>query len=148
MSSIVKNFMSDKVFFDTNILVYAFGAKKTSMLDPRNAIAERIVVLGGAVSVQVLNEFVQVCHRKAELSWDQIAGLLDVIKTLCGRAIPLTMETNEAAVDISRRRGFHIYDSLILAAAKQAGCTTVYTEDLQHGQVVEGVRIVNPFLAP
>jgi predicted nucleic acid-binding protein len=146
MSSIAKNFMSDKVFFDTNILVYAFGAKKTSVLDPRNTIAERIVMRGGAVSVQVLNEFAQVCHRKAELNWDQIAELLGVIKTLCGRAIPLTMETNEAAVDISRRRGFHIYDSLILASSMQAGCTVVYTEDMQHGQVIEGVRIVNPFL--
>jgi predicted nucleic acid-binding protein len=140
--------MNDKLFLDTNILVYAFGAKKTSVLDPRIAIAERIVMLGGIISVQVLNEFVQVCHRKAELSWDQIAGSLDVIKDLCGRAIPLTMETHEAAVDISRRHGFHIYDSLILAAAMLAGCTTVYSEDMQHGQVVDGMRIENPFLAP
>ena len=148
MCSIAKNFMNDKLFLDTNILVYAFGAKKTSVLDPRIAIAERIVMLGGIISVQVLNEFVQVCHRKAELSWDQIAGSLDVIKDLCGRAIPLTMETHEAAVDISRRHGFHIYDSLILAAAMLAGCTTVYSEDMQHGQVVDGMRIENPFLAP
>jgi predicted nucleic acid-binding protein len=58
------------------------------------------------------------------------------------------METHEAAVEISRHHGYHIYDSLILAAASQAGCTTVYTEDMQHGQVVEGVRIENPFLPP
>jgi predicted nucleic acid-binding protein len=148
MSSIAKNFMSDKIFLDTNILVYAFGAKKTSVPDPRVAIAERIIMLGGVVSIQVLNEFVQVCHRKAKLSWDQIAGSLDVIKDLCGRAVPLTMETHEAAIDISRHHGFHIYDSLILAAAMQAGCTTVYSEDMQHGQSIGKLTVVNPFIAP
>jgi predicted nucleic acid-binding protein len=138
--------MNDKVFLDTNILVYAFGAKKAPVPDPRIAIAERIVMLGGTVSVQVLNEFVQVCHRKAELSWDRIVESLDVIKDLCGRAIPLTMETHEKAVEISRRYGFRIYDSLILAAAIQAGCATLYSEDMQHGQSIGNLTIVNPFL--
>jgi len=138
--------MSGKVFLDTNILVHAFGVKKGSLPDPRTAVAEQIVMLGGAVSVQVLSEFVQVCSRKVQLSWDQIAESLQVIKDLCGRAIPLTMETHEEAVGISRRHGLHIYDSMILAAAMQAGCTTVYSEDMQHVQVVGGLRIENPFL--
>jgi predicted nucleic acid-binding protein len=138
--------MSDKVFVDTNVLIYAFGAKKSAIPDPRVEAAEKILILGGAISVQVLNEFAQVCHRKAHLDWDRIVGSLQVIKELCGPAIPITVETHEAAVELSRRYGFNIYDSLILAAAKRAGCTTVYTEDMQHGQVVEGVRIENPFL--
>jgi predicted nucleic acid-binding protein len=139
--------MNDKVFLDTNILVYAFGAKKSTVPELRIAMAEQIVMLGGVVSIQVLNEFVQVCHRKAELSWDQIAGSLEVITDLCERVIPLTIETHEAAVDLSRRHGFNIYDSLILAAAMQAGCTTLYTEDMQHGQTFGKLTIVNPFLA-
>lgn len=139
--------MNDKVFLDTNILVYAFGAKKSSVPEPRIAMAEQIVMLGGVVSIQVLNEFVQVCHRKADLSWVQILGSLEVIKDLCGRTIPLTIETHEAAVDLSRRHSFNIYDSLILAAAMQAGCTTLYTEDMQHGQTIGKLTIVNPFLA-
>ncbi len=137
--------MSDKFFFDTNILVYAFGAK--SIDDPRIDVAEHLVVLGGVVSVQALNEFVQVCRRKAKLSWEQVVGSLEVIKDLCGPTIPLTMETHDAAVDISRSCGFNIYDSLILAAAAQAGCSTVYTEDMQHGQKIGKLTIVNPFLA-
>ena len=139
--------MNDKIFLDTNILVYAFGAKKSTVPEPRIAMAEQIVMLGGVVSIQVLNEFVQVCHRKADLSWVQILGSLEVIKDLCGRIIPLTIETHEAAVDLSRRHGFNIYDSLILAAAMQAGCTTLYTEDMQHGQSIGKLTIVNPFLA-
>ncbi len=138
--------MSDKAFFDTNVLIYAFGGRKQSTPDARIDLAREIVILGGVVSVQVLNEFVQVCRRKADLSWDRILVSLKAINDLCGRAIPITMETHELAVDISRRHGFQIYDSLILSAAIQAGCTTVYTEDMQHGQVVEGVRIENPFL--
>lgn len=139
--------MNDKIFLDTNILVYAFGAKKSTVPEPRIAMAEQIVMLGGVVSIQVLNEFVQVCHRKADLSWVQILGSLEVIKDLCGRTIPLTIETHEAAVDLSRRHSFNIYDSLILAAAMQAGCTTLYTEDMQHGQTIGKLTIVNPFLA-
>lgn len=138
--------MSAKVFVDTNILVYAFGTKKAPIPDPRIEAAELIVMAGGAISVQVLNEFAQVCSRKAHLGWDRVAGLLQVIKELCDPVVPITIETHEAAVNLSRRYGFSIYDSLILAAAKRAGCTTVYSEDLQHGQVVDGLRIENPFL--
>lgn len=137
--------MNAKVFVDTNILVYAFGTKKDPLPDPRIEAAELIVMAGGAISVQVLNEFAQVCSRKAHLGWDQIAGFLEVIKELCAPVVPITIETHEAAVSLSRRYGFSIYDSLILAAAKRAGCTTVFSEDLQHGQVVEGIRIENPF---
>ena len=71
-----------------------------------------------------------------------------MIEELCGRAVPLTAETHTTAVDISKRHGFRIYDSLILAAAMQAGCTTVYSEDMQHGQTVGKLTIVNPFLTP
>jgi predicted nucleic acid-binding protein len=145
MSSIAKSFMSDRVFLDTNVLVYAFGMKKSSMPDPRAEIAQEIVIRGAVVSVQVLNEFVQVCHRKAGLTWERIVALLQVIKELSGPAIAVTVEVHEAAVELSRRYGFKIYDSLILAAAITAGCGTLYTEDLQHGQVVEGLRIENPF---
>jgi predicted nucleic acid-binding protein len=140
--------MTTKAFFDTNVLLYAFDIQRGTALDIRADRAEDILSHGGVVSVQVLNEFVDVASRKSKLSWDKIADLLQVIEALCGRALPLTAETHTVAIDISKRYGFRIYDSLILAAAMQAGCTTVYTEDMQHGQVVEGVRIVNPFLAP
>ncbi len=137
--------MSAKVFLDSNVLVYAFGTKKGSIPDPRTEIAERTVIEGGAISIQVLNEFAQVCSRKVRLGWDEIRGRLETIKELCGPAVPITLDLHEAAVALSSRFGFCIYDSLILAAAKRAGCKTVYSEDMQHGQVVDGVRIVNPF---
>lgn len=97
--------------------------------------------------MQVLTEFSDVASRKSKLSWEKIADLLQLIDALCGHAIPLTAETYEAAADISRRYQYRIYDSLILAAAMQAGCTTVYTEDLQHGQKIGSLTIQNPFFA-
>jgi predicted nucleic acid-binding protein len=137
--------MSDSVFFDTNILVYAFASKKSDVRSVRQDAAQKIVIQGGVIGVQVLNEFVQVCRKKMLLDWAQIEWALQAIYGLCQNAAPTTMETHEMAVNFSRRYGLHIYDSLMIAAAVQCGCSTIYSEDLQHGQVIDGVRIVNPF---
>ena len=140
--------MNGKVFFDTNVLVYALAVRVGSRVDPRTVKAEELLSAGGVVSVQVLNEFADVASWKLKMKWEAIAGSLDLIDVLCGRAIPLTADTNRAAVGLSKQHGFRIYNALILAAAIEAGCSTLLTEDLRHGQVVEGVRIENPFLLP
>ena len=139
--------MTGKAFFDTNVLVYAFVVRASSKSDPRTELAERTLSLGGVVGVQVLNEFTDVATRKFKMGWDLVEQYLSVIDALCGRAVPLTVETQAAAIDISKQYGYRIYDSLILAAAAQAGCTTVYSEDMQHGQTIGKLTIVNPFLA-
>jgi predicted nucleic acid-binding protein len=110
-------------------------------------MAEKTLSLGGVVGVQVLNEFTDVATRKFKMDWDLVEQYLSVIDALCGRPIPLTAETHSAAIGISKQHGYRIYDSLILAAALQAECATVFTEDMQHGHVIKGLRIVNPFLA-
>ncbi len=138
--------MSDKVFFDTNILVYSFGSRESKGRDERRDAAQELLIAGGRVSVQVLNEFVQVCRNKISWDWPRILESLHVVQELCGRALPMTFETHESALGLCRRYGFHIYDSLILATAIESRCSMVYSEDLQHGQTVEGVRIANPFL--
>jgi predicted nucleic acid-binding protein len=138
--------MTVRVFFDTNILVYALGLPTGSRMDARNATAERLLSEGGQVSVQILNEFVDVAARKLNFTWVKIAELLRIIEALCGPALPLTAAAQRAAVQISSSHGYRVFDAMILASAREAGCATLYTEDLQHGQVIEGVRIVNPFL--
>ena len=138
--------MTSKVFLDTNIVLYAMIATPMAPLDRRTEIAEAIIGNGGAISVQVLSEFVDVASRKHRKPWQTILEMLEVIQSLCNRVVPLTTETHAAAADISKRYGFRIYDSLILATAEEAGCTTLYTEGLQHGQTIGKVRIVNPFL--
>ena len=139
--------MTAKAFFDTNILVYALAVRAGADSDPRTELAEKTLSLGGVVGVQVLNEFADVATRRFRLGGDLVEQYLSIIDALCGRAIPLTADTHAVAIELSKQYGYRIYDSLILAAAGQAGCTTVYSEDMQHGQTIGKLTIVNPFLA-
>jgi predicted nucleic acid-binding protein len=133
--------MNDKGFFDTNVLVYIVGQK-----DERTAVAEALVAAGGVVSVQVLNELAAVARRKLGMTWEEVGEALGAIRTLCPSPVPLTIETHDAGLRIAAQYGFHIYDALIAAAALAADCTTLYSEDLQDGQVIDGrLTIRNPF---
>ena len=133
--------MSGKPFFDTNVLVYVVVAN-----DQRTGIAEALLAGGGVVSVQVLNEFVAVARRKLGMSWEEISEALDAIRSLCRPPLAITIDTHEDALRIAAQYGYHIYDALIAAAALQADCDTLYSEDLQHGQVIDGrLTIRNPF---
>jgi predicted nucleic acid-binding protein len=127
-------------FFDTNVLIYAFASN-----DPRSTIAEALLAQGGVVGVQNLNEFAAVASRKMKMPWPEIQEALAAIRTLCPRAVPVTMKIHEAAVDVAARHGYQIYDALIIAAASTANCPILYTEDLQSGQVIADVAIQNPF---
>jgi predicted nucleic acid-binding protein len=133
--------MNDRPFFDTNVLIYVVSEK-----DDRTALAEGLVASGGVVSVQVLNELAAVARRKLRMTWAEVEEALAAIRVLCPSPVPLTIETHETGLRIAAQYKFHIYDALIAAAALEAECTTLYSEDLQHGQVVEGrLTIRNPF---
>ena len=133
--------MSDKAFFDTNVLVYVVGQK-----DERTASAETLIAGGGVVSVQVLNELASIARRKLGMTWDEIGEALAAIRVLCPSPVPLTIETHEAGLRIAAQYRFHIYDALVAAAALEAECTTLYSEDLQDGQIIDGrLTIRNPF---
>ena len=132
--------MNDKPFLDTNVLVYAFRTD-----DPRSRVSETLLAAGGSISVQVLNEFVAVARRKLHRSWEEIGQALRILRIFCPDPVPLTIDTHERALEIAVRYGHSIFDSLIVAAALQAGSRTLYSEDLQHGQEIEGLSIQNPF---
>ncbi len=133
--------MNSSRFLDTNLLVYAHREG-----DHRMAIARRVLFEGGVVGAQVLNEFASVAHGKLGFTWPQVNEAIDNILILCPAPRPLTVEIHLHALRLSDRYGFSIWDGLIVAAALEAKCSTLLTEDMQHGQVVEGVRIENPFL--
>ena len=133
--------MSAKPFIDTNVLIYAFVSN-----DPRTERAESVLGAGGIISVQVANEFVNVSRRKHRRDWGEIVEMLSVLKALIGPPLPLTMEIHEAAIEIARDHGFHFYDSMIVAAAMQSGCSILYSEDMQHGQTIGHLTVHNPFL--
>ncbi len=133
--------MSGRSFLDTSILIYVI-----SMGDARATKAEELLADGGYISVQVLNEFAAVARRKLKMPWHEVHDALSAVRTLCEAPVPLSVETHEAALEIAEQYGYHIYDALILAAALDADCDTLYTEDMQNGQRVGAITIRNPFL--
>jgi predicted nucleic acid-binding protein len=132
--------MSAKPFLDTNVIVYAFTSN-----DPRSGTAETLLAAGGVVSVQILNEFVNVAHRKQRRGWDEIEDALAVPRTLLDPPQPLTIEVHESAIAIARDHRLGFYDALVIAAAVGAGCSILYSEDLHSGHRIEGLTIRNPF---
>jgi predicted nucleic acid-binding protein len=139
---IEKRPMPAKAFFDTNVLIYAVAQD-----DPRSTHAEELLALGGILSVQILNEFASVARRKISMSWSDLREALDAFLVLCPSPVPITIEMHGAALKIAERHGYHIYDALVVAAALEAGCTTLYSEDLQNGQIINGkLTIRNPFV--
>lgn len=133
--------MSGRSFFDTTILIYSLLSE-----EPRAAIAEKLLIEGGYISVQVLNEFTAVARRKLNMSWEEIGDALLAVRALCEPPAPLSVKTHEAALEIAARYGYQIYDALLLAAALDADCDTLYSEDMRDGQTIEGLTIRNPFL--
>ena len=133
--------MPARAFFDTNVLIYALAKG-----DPRSMRAEELLAAGGVLSVQILNEFVSVARRKILMSWSEVMEALGVIRVLCSTPLPLTVDTHEAALKIAEKHGYGIYDALVVATALEASCETLYSEDLQDGQTINGqVTIRNPF---
>jgi predicted nucleic acid-binding protein len=130
-------------FLDANVLVYAY-----SRGDSRTATARQLLFDGGVVGVQALNEFASVARAKLAMSWTEVQEAVENIVILCPDPRPMGIETHLRAVGISKRFGVSIWDGLIVAAAAEARCSKLLTEGLQHGQVVDGVLIENPFLGP
>lgn len=129
-----------EVFFDTSVLLYLLTD------DSRKADrAEDLLQRRGTITVQVLNELSAVALRKHALSLAELREFLAGIREFC-ETQPLTVEDHEFGLEVAGRYGFSLYDSMIVAAALQSGCRTLYSEDLQHGQVIDKkLKIVNPF---
>lgn len=129
---------ANKAFFDTNVLLYLLST------DAKADKAEALMAGGGFVSVQVLNEFASVAFRKLKMTWPEIREILTTIQAVC-EVVPVTVAIHQAGLAIAERYGLSFYDSLIVAAAAEAECRIVYSEDMQDGQVLQQVTIRNPF---
>lgn len=131
-----------ETFFDTNIVLYLFSS------DPAKADrAEELLAAGGVVNVQVLNELTSVARRKLDMTWPEINEILAYVRTGC-RVEPLTLGTHMRGVEIAERYSVSVYDAMILASALDAGCSTLCTEDLHNGQVIDGrLTIRDPFMS-
>jgi predicted nucleic acid-binding protein len=131
---------ADEVFYDTNVLLYLLSSDSA-----KADRAEALIAQGGQISVQVLNEFAAVASRKFGMRWAEISESLETIRTMC-RVVPITVDTHERGLLVAERYRFNFYDALIVAAALLADCATLYSEDMQSGQLIERrLKIVNPF---
>lgn len=127
-------------FVDTNVLLYLLSADAT-----KADRVEETLAAGVAISVQVLNEFAAVALRKLGMTIAEVRDALEPITAIC-KVVPITVDIHKRGLQVAERYRFSIYDALIIAAALDAGCATLYTEDLQDGQVIEDtLTIRNPF---
>lgn len=134
--------MNDRVFIDTNVLIYLYSdeeAKKTQALK---------TVSGNEtfISYQVINEFINVVKKKFNKASKEISKALKEILSCCS-IVDFSMSVIENALYLNEKYKYSFYDCLILSAALESDCTVLYTEDLQHNQLIEDrLRIIDPFI--
>jgi predicted nucleic acid-binding protein len=132
-------------FLDTNVLVYAEDASNPEKQEKAIAL---ILELAGqrsaVVSIQVLSEYFHTVTRKLHVGAAVARSQVEFYARF--QVVEPTVTDVLGAIDLHRLHGMSYWDSLILRCAKQAGCPVLFTEDMQHGQLVDGVRIENPFL--
>ncbi|HEX8486803.1 PIN domain-containing protein [Sphingomonas sp.] len=131
----------ERHFFDSNVLVYTIERDAR-----RQSIAQDLLAQGGVISVQCLNEFARVAHRKLGLSWPEVEQARDGFLILCEPVLPLTLAIHKAGMSLASALRLSIYDALIVAAALSGNCDVLYSEDMHAGLVIDGrLRIANPF---
>ncbi len=135
-------FIDSKAFIDSNVALYLLSAD-TAKADR----AEAVIAAGGVISVQVLNEITSVTRRKLGMSWDETNEVLAGLRAACP-VEPLTTQTHDTGRRLAERYGLSVYDAMIASSALLAGCDRLYSEDMQHGMLMDGtLQICNPFLA-
>jgi predicted nucleic acid-binding protein len=126
---------------DTNIAVYALSE------GPKCDIALLVLEAGPTISVQLLNELTNVYLKKRKLPWAKIEEALAIIQDLAANVRAVNIEVHRSACDIARRYKLSFYDALIVSAALLDKCDVLYSEDMQHGLIIDGrLTITNPFL--
>lgn len=136
---------SNKIFFDTNILVYSVDENDLQ----KKEIASQLLTDAsssktGIISTQSLQEFYNVAVKKLKLSKQITKEYVELFSSqLTVRQVTVPLILN--AIDISIKNKLSFWDSLILSSANDNGCIIVYSEDLNNGQIVGGTKILNPF---
>lgn len=131
--------MADQPCVDTNVLVYAVAGQ-----GEKRRLALEVVGQGGVISVQALGETAHVLRRKAGMSLEKIADVLGVLRTVF-EVVPLTVKSHVEALRVAEVTGYSIRDTTMVAAALDAGCDKLVSEDMQDGRTIDGLVIRNPF---
>jgi predicted nucleic acid-binding protein len=132
-------------FVDTNILVYA--ASESGVESRKRQIAREITLLPHlCISVQVLNEFISCARNPKKLNLPRQQEIQWLQEWFCLTIADLTIADFQTALEIHLRYQLSHWDSLIVASAISLNCSFLYSEDMQHGLMIEGLEIINPFL--
>lgn len=139
--------MNDKCFFDTNILVYANdSSEKAKQEIARSLIKDSLNKQNGVISVQVLSEFWVTVTRKIKKPFSIEIAEKEIELFQLMEIVSLNYSLFKDAIRFQRLMQISYWDSLIIAASHSAGCKTIYTEDLNHGQIISNMELCNPFL--
>lgn len=140
--------MTQPIFVDTNILLYCFDSRDEDKRNVAQAWVARCWRLQcGRISTQVLNEFYSNARKKFSNAISAGDARAEVRRYQHWQPWSIDHATVESAWAIESRFDLNYWDALIVAAAQQQGCTHLLSEDLQHGQQIDGVQVVNPFKA-
>lgn len=135
--------MNDKYFFDSNIIVYLYSEDEPDKQSIAKALLKKSQPI---ISTQVLSELANVLRKKFKCEYTEIAAVIAQVRVAC-QVATITPDTIENALTLAEKYHYSFYDSQIIAVALAENCTTLYSEDLQHGQVIEStLTIQNPFL--
>ena len=133
--------MNDKCFIDTNIFLYAFSTKDLL----KQTIAKEIVLQPHSISTQVINESCSNFIKKLAFDENMVTAFISSAYNRY-RIINFSESLFLTGSDIRLKYKYSYYDSLIIAAALESKCTILYSEDMQHDQIIENkLKIINPF---
>ena len=136
--------MTEKIFIDTNILVYAFLENDTVRHDATVKLMSEIIGSEVFVSIQVMSELYAALSKNG-VGHEAIAEYLSELDEKMNIQ-PICFDTIKKCLSMKKRYSYSYWDSLILASCIENGCTIVYSEDMQHGQIIEQtLMIMNPF---
>jgi predicted nucleic acid-binding protein len=134
--------MNDRVFIDSNVLIYTYSEEEIK----REKALSIINVNESVISIQVINEFVNVVKKKFNKENDEVLNALEEIAEQFIIWDNFNLDLTKKAINLNEKYKYSYYDSLIIAAALETECSILYTEDLHHNQLIEDkLRIVNPF---
>jgi predicted nucleic acid-binding protein len=133
-----------KVFLDSNIIIYAYSnSERAKQGVVRRIIQENYTV----ISTQVLQEICNILGKKFMLDYDSVKETLRECISSNNEVYTNKPQTVFGACDIAKQHHFSFYDSLIISSALESHCNILYSEDLHHNQLVNGVlRVINPFI--
>lgn len=133
--------MRDRVFIDTNILIYSYSNEEEKKEKAVNLIKQNDSI----ISLQVLNEFVNVLKKKfGQIEKDILKAIEEIESSLI--IWDFNIDLIKRAIILSERYLYSYFDCLIIASALDSGCSILYTEDMQHSQLIHNkLRILNPF---